>query len=253
MRWKIASGMATGAAHAAAGTPCQDACHWSCDDRWLVAVVCDGAGSAEHSRIGARHAAHTLCRELLYAAPAVGAQIDDPLAYWQDRVTCAIACARTTLKIEHAGDDAGLRDYHATVVGAIAGPDFGLFFQIGDGAGAAVTGQQWEQPVMTLPENGEYADETFFYTEDRWRAHLRFTPFPPESDLIVLMTDGAMSFAMARGGKGLDARFIAPVTRYLDSVDAQTGSHALSATLDDPRTHAITADDKTLLWARRTN
>ena len=37
----------------------------------------------------------------------------------------------------------------------------------------------------------------------------------------------------------------------VSSVDGAAGERALRATLEDPRTHAITADDKTLLWARR--
>lgn len=42
-----------------------------------------------------------------------------------------------------------------------------------------------------------------------------------------------------------------PVLRYLPQVSEVEGSEAIRATLDDPRTWAITGDDKTLLVALR--
>jgi hypothetical protein len=249
--WKVVAGSATGAGHQASGAPCQDACHWLCHGDWLIAVVCDGAGSARFSDVGARHAAQSLCRLLGDAVPEAGAEPPAPQSYWQAHIADAVAKTRETLESEHVRDGAAMRDFHATIVGIVMGPACGTFFQIGDGAGVALLDDEWEQSVLSLPENGEYADQTFFYTEERWREHLRFTEVSDAARLITLMTDGAMSFAMAPKCEGLERNFMEPVSRYLNRVDAETGSQALSATLDDPRTHAITSDDKTLIWARR--
>lgn len=250
MGWKVVAGSATGSGHQASGAPCQDACHWHCSGQWLIAVVCDGAGSARLSDVGARHGAHSLCRELGAAVPAAATE---PAGqnYWEARIIEAVAKTRETLRSEHVHEDASMRDFHATIVGIVMGPAYGTFFQIGDGAGVALLDDDWDKSVLSLPENGEYADQTFFYTEERWREHLRFTAVPEAARLITLMTDGAMSFAMAPECSGLERNFMGPVNRFLDGVDAETGSQALSATLDDPRTHAITSDDKTLIWARR--
>lgn len=251
MTWKVVAGSATGPTHLARGEVCQDAYDWRCDEHWLVAIVCDGAGSARFGDTGAQHAARSLCRDLFASIPRNGSDLTDTAQYWHSRVVCAIDRARNSLVMTHVRNGDSLNDFHSTLVGAIAGPDTGWFFQIGDGGGAAVIEKQWSSAVLTLPENGQYADETFFYTEDHWRQHLRFTPFPSESDLLTLMTDGAMTFVMARGRAGLDAKFIEPVTRFLDNVDVETGKEALVTTLDDPRTFTITSDDKTFLWARR--
>lgn len=251
MTWKVVAGSATGSGHEAKGEPCQDASDWFVRDKWLVAVVCDGAGSAKFSATGALHGAQSMCRELGRAVPTYRAPLTNAKYYWEARIKEAVANTRRSLKSEHIHSDMTLRDFHATLVGVVIGPGFGTFFQIGDGVGAAVQGVDWENVVLSLPENGQFADETFFYTEEHWQKHLRFVPIPPETQLITLMTDGAMSFAMAPKLQGLDRKFIEPVTRYLDEVDAETGNQALTSTLDDPRTHTITSDDKTLLWARR--
>jgi serine/threonine protein phosphatase PrpC len=55
MNWKVFEGVATGTSHLERMTACQDACRtWTGGDGFLVAVVCDGAGSASLSEIGSR-------------------------------------------------------------------------------------------------------------------------------------------------------------------------------------------------------
>ncbi len=66
-----------------------------------------------------------------------------------------------------------------------------------------------------------------------------------------MMTDGVQPFALNRRGDALFSPFIDPVLRYLQQSSEAEGSEALRATLDDPRTWAITGDDKTLLVALR--
>lgn len=252
MPWKVVAGSATGTSHTETGTACQDAFHWCCYQDWLVALVSDGAGSARFSEVGAQYAARHITEELIYALThELTSTNRNNLSYWQERVRLSIDATRISLLKTQLTENSNLRDFHATLVGVIVGPEFGLFFHIGDGAAAAALNATWDNPTLSLPENGEYADETFFFTEDRWQAHLRFTVFPPALKYITLVTDGAMSFVVAQGQHALDAKFICPVTRYLENVDIETGKQALITTLDDPKTYAITSDDKTLLWAQR--
>jgi hypothetical protein len=105
--------------------------------------------------------------------------------------------------------------------------------------------------VVSLPENGEYANETYFVTGAEWREHLRVVAVPA-STRIALMSDGAGSFVMAKGNGGLFRPFVDPVEKFLLGVeDPAAADAALAATLDDPRTHGITGDDKALLLALR--
>lgn len=249
MKWDIVAGSATGAAHEKEGLPCQDAFDHSRAGQWVVATVCDGAGSARHSHIGASLAAETIVQELtliLDMAPQMRERSEN---FWRKAVIASIGSTRSLLKRKVRGYAEGLNDYHATLVGTVAGPDYGFFFHIGDGAGFALERGSWESGVISKPENGEYADQTFFYTMDSWRDHLRLTFFEGVPDVIALMSDGAMAFAANKAQQGLDPDFITPVMRYLDTVDEKTGSTALSNTLASPQTHIITGDDKTLLMA----
>lgn len=248
MNWKVVAASATGSGHQQNGEKCQDAYAWWSQDDWLIAVVSDGAGSARFGEIGARFAADTICRELaaeLVVNRKSGLYSQSTL---ESIILNIIELTRICLAREYVDCDNSIEDFHATIVGIVVNSQSGTFFQIGDGAGIASMKNIAVDPVMSLPENGEYSDQTYFYTEEGWIKHTRFTPINQLLSQITLMTDGAMSFAMAKGKDGLEEKFMGPVSRYLRNVDTTTGSKALAATLDDEQTHTITSDDKTLLW-----
>lgn len=247
MNWNIYAASAIGEHHRQQDLPCQDATAHAHYDRWVVAIVCDGAGSARHSDFGAKHAAETIVQELISLIPDMAPQgFSDAQHFWPKAVIATIGNTRIQLMEKIAAGHDDLSAYHATVVGTVVGPDYGLFFHIGDGAGFALARESWQATAVSMPENGEYSDQTYFYTMDSWRDHLRFVFFK-NAEVIALMSDGAMSFVANKLLNGLDPKFMTPVVRYLDSVDERSGSNALAHTLDDPQTYAITGDDKTLL------
>ncbi|RFA24340.1 hypothetical protein CAI21_22075 [Alkalilimnicola ehrlichii] len=244
MEWKVAAGIARGPDHERRDEPCQDAFAFQRDGQWLAAVVCDGAGSAAQSELGARHAATVVSRHLLQAAS--GFTGEDFLGFWRQHIKSGIAYARETLPAA----DKDLSAFHATIVGVIANAEQALIFHIGDGVAAASNNGEWANCVLSLPENGEFANETFFYTQDTWHRHLRYT-LAPEAGEFILMSDGTASFALSRDRKGLDEGFVRPVTHYLKQAEEAQGSQALSGTLNQEQPRRISGDDKTLLWAAR--
>jgi hypothetical protein len=241
--WTVMGCAVRGPAHEAEDAPCQDAVAFASGGDWMVAVLSDGAGSAPRGDEGARHLVETVTRRLSAAAQAGG-----PAGGWKAEVADALAHARDTLP---ADAEHPLQHFHATAVGMVVGAAGGLFFHIGDGAGVALRAGEWDGGTVSHPANGEFADQTYFYTEDGWRDNLRFLPVEQPFDRVVLMSDGAAAFALAPGGRGLDPRFMEPVDRYLCGVDAATGTAALAATLDSPGARGVTGDDKSLVWARR--
>ena len=60
--WRFAAGQATGSAHEKHGKPCQDRflCTTVEAHTTLIAVVADGAGTAEHAHVGAEIAVNTV-------------------------------------------------------------------------------------------------------------------------------------------------------------------------------------------------
>jgi len=251
MGWRIYAASAVGSSHLDKGIPCQDACAFHVSGDVLTAVVCDGAGSAAHSDIGARLIADALARALgerLGAEPdLLGASREE----FFEAAADAAAQARASVVERARADGRALGDYAATVVAYAGDARRGWFLHIGDGIGVAEAGEGGAGAVVSLPANGEYANETYFLTGEGWREQLRVLEVPAPTARLALMSDGAMPFAMARGNAALYAPFIDPVSRYLATVDEDEGSRALHGTLADPRTHGITSDDKTLLIALR--
>ena len=103
MLWRYASGQSTGSSHEKLGKPCQDrmACATVDADATLIAVVADGAGTAELAHIGAEIAVATVSS---VAQLGVRAGRDD----YQDILREGAALARQRL-VEAAREQQGGR------------------------------------------------------------------------------------------------------------------------------------------------
>jgi hypothetical protein len=251
--WKIAAVSVAGFAHQAKGEPCQDAHFVSVtDDHWLIAAVCDGAGSASRSGEGSVLLCRKVVNHLASAVPVIARAGDDSFSeIVRPEIEQSVMGFRRELHDLCDRDGCTFADFHSTLVGVIAGRTNGVFFHIGDGAGIATSSDDFSKSVISPPENGEYAIETFFATEEDWVDHLRLTPFGPEHDLIALMSDGVTPFALSPGGIGPYPPFFEPLSRFLVERPRGDGERALVELLNRDAIRSITGDDKTLIWARR--
>jgi Protein phosphatase 2C len=245
--WAVTAASVRGPDHARERRPRQDACAWHAEGGRLVAVIADGAGSASLSRDGARVCSGAVV-EMLSGLPSLPEYEDEQAA--RAAVEAAIADARSRLacRLERAGAGS-LRDYRATVVGVWAEAQRGWLLHIGDGAAAAARAESPADAVVSPPENGRFAEETFFFTDRTWREHLRLVPFSAR-DLVVLASDGAGSFTFAPRWRGIEAEFIVPLARHLDGRPPATARRLLARVLRAPDAQAISRDDKTLVLAR---
>ena len=248
MSWRVFAAAAIGKSHIDASIPCQDAFAHAVVDGTLVAVVCDGAGSHAMSHEGAAMVSARVVNDLSRRVGGDGGAAD--IEGFRAIMVDAVASARGALEARASAENTAFADYSCTLVGLLAHADGGFFFHIGDGLGAA-RGADAADCALSLPENGEYANETYFVTGEAWQEHLRVTQVPHAIACAVLMSDGAMPFVMAKGNGALYAPFMDPVERFLSTASEDEGSAALLGTLADPRTYRITSDDKTLLIALR--
>lgn len=250
MVWRVFAAAAVGSSHVQAGLPCQDAYAFQVVGDALLATVCDGAGSAASSHVGARLVSTGVVNELVRHLLSARASGSKP---WPEGVEEAYDWMRELLSEVRAGlirhaqaAESPLADFATTLVGVVTTPVGGWFFHVGDGVGVADACNGGTS--VSQPENGEYANETYFITGEDWAPHLRLLRIVAPQRL-ALMSDGAASFVMGKGNEALFAPFITPVEKFLLATDEASGSEALARTLGDARTDRITPDDKTLLLA----
>jgi hypothetical protein len=253
VEWRVAGASVAGFSHLADGTPCQDAhAIATTPSGWLIAVVSDGAGSAPRSSEGSRLLSDEVVAHICARCGAIDSgelmHLDeDTVRPWIEEAVEAVRAQLSAL----ANNGGSLRDFHATLVGVVAGPDTGIFFHVGDGAGCATSLKDVSVSVVSGPENGEYANETYFITQDEWRDHLRLTSFNSKHNLIALMSDGVMPFALAKGALKPFPPFFDPLSKFLAERSREEGEKAIATILERDTIRQITGDDKTLVWALR--
>ena len=250
IEWKIIGASVTGFSHKADATPCQDFHEFQLlGDGWFVAAVSDGAGSAPRSTEGAKAACEGIVSH-------IGSRRSEFSSASDFHLNEATARAWITEGVELVRGNLcetcdSISAFHATLLGVIAGPIGGLFFHVGDGAGLATNVDDFTSSVLSLPENGEYANQTYFVTQPDWQEHLRLTRFGREFNLITLMSDGVTPFALAPGALGPHVPFLDPLSKFLASQPIEIGRTSLAETFEKEAVRRITGDDKTLVWALR--
>lgn len=251
MRWKITGSSVTGRSHADRGETGQDCHRAGCvrigDREYFIGIVADGAGSTTSGGEGAEIAcgcmydriAGTL-REMADLSCITDAEIRD----W-------IGTSRAAIAAEAVSTERRMKEYACTLLGVVAGQDHTIFFQIGDGA-IVVSSDNGEYETIFWPDQGEYANVTFFLTDDQFSDHLSIrhcTSAPPE---IALFTDGVQSLALSFAQKKAHAGFFRPLFDALRR-HPETGfldfSGQLHGFLTRDDVSARSDDDKTLVLA----
>lgn len=231
-----------GALHKSKNISCQDYAFFKTKGKKLAAVVSDGAGSAKHGKIGAKIIAETMC-ELL---------INSNIKTIKSDVIKAVDVARQKLEFHRFNktkSKQSLADFSATLVGVFYDGSKGIFFHIGDGAALAFSNSDYQNYVLSEPENGAFSCETFFYTMENWQENLRFIEFE-KAEFLVLMTDGVTGFVFDRIGN-LRNNFLPPIMQYLNNEARKNYAlKALQNTLSSHEAMRINGDDKTILWAK---
>ena len=261
-----------GASHSKTGRPNEDSACFEVlpGSRGIVAAVSDGAGSARRAKEGSRLAATYAVKRALQAI----LEEEADLAF---AVATGLMAAREGIKRRAEIVKADMADYHCTLILA-AWVDYQIAaVQVGDGA--AIVESNGVCKMLTVPQRGEYVNETFFITED----HFHQTMFKRETSgitALALFTDGLQKEAVDFQNRKANGDFIPQAISVLR--DTQEGTPQLgetdhlpndvevkgalseteTSTLDTPRsahrlfqwlTHQVghTEDDMSLIVAAR--
>jgi hypothetical protein len=233
----------------AGGAPCQDRETFRLVDdaeggEVAIGIVCDGAGSAAFADAGAELVSNALRTLAASFIAEYGSAHITPLDMreWVANIrrhVCELAEAEGTES----------RDYACTLLFAIASEGHTICGQIGDGA--IVLKETGGLRVAIWPENGEYANETFFVTQDDAEERLQVAMGGPVSDFVVF-SDGLQRLALNDALRTAHAGFFEPLVstvRLSEELDATKSQ--LEAFLQSERVNEKTDDDKSIVIACR--
>jgi hypothetical protein len=229
-----------GRSHEASGDVCQDAVKVASVGDFFTLALSDGAGSAARSDEGSNALVSTLTE---YFSKNKEIYSSFSLENIQEHVCLVISQVRT--KLIAKGE---LNLFHATLVFMVGNQSLVHVFHLGDGAG--LVGERISKNEILLhrsdPHNGEFSNETYFFTEDSWQTHLRsFSVKNPE--FCIVCSDGVDPF-LWDSAKGTRIGFLKPLLSNVLSAagDLELANKALLSIISDPRADQVTSDDKSL-------
>jgi hypothetical protein len=251
LMWRYVDGFAVGTSHLETQSPCQDRCACSVvssadGGQVLVAVVSDGAGSAPRSEEGAA----LVCERLATAAGEAVRASSDLDALSDELVRSWFLDVRETLRARarEAGND--VRDYAATALLAIASDHQALCAQLGDGGIVVRRAQDEPFELAVWPGGGEYANETFFVTDDGAPERIELRRYDRVVD-VVAFSDGLQNLALEWSSRSAFGPFFGPLVATVRArADANVRAELL-AYLNSEAINRRTDDDKSLAIACR--
>lgn len=248
--WRFAAARVIGTSHIRAKLPCQDklACKVLPGDS-LVATVADGAGSAAMGERGAEIAVNSVVAHVMLCLTEKRTDFDVCLRE-------AAALAREAIAAEANREAKALRNYATTLLAVVVTPEGGGALQIGDGIIVVSDGgDEWSW--VFWPQRGEYANTTYFLTDDGSIDRLESEMFTGFVTDIALMSDGLEPLALQYASQTAHDPFFNGMFRPLLKADGCAEISELSASLEQflssEPVGARTDDDVSLILATRRN
>jgi hypothetical protein len=215
----------------------------------FVGLISDGAGSAKYAATGARIACET-------GMAAIEGWISQAGSFSHINAAHATKWLEEIIdNIRNIADCETLtpRDYACTLLGVVIGTRSSVFFQIGDGAIVINNGEARYVP-MFWPDSGEYANMSYFITDEDAMAHLRVRVCPSAPDELAMFSDGLQRLALVYDSKSAHNPFFRPmfsVLRQSNPDECHSLSDHLATFLDSPKVNERTDDDKSIILATR--
>lgn len=244
-KWKVAGAKVQGKGHIKHDIPCQDAISSKQRNTFAVVSLADGAGSYEHSRIGAELVTTSICRILEKHFNSLY-RIDNEFA--ANRIFDYLNKKLNEKAKELEIDKKQLSSTLLFV--AVMGNQRFLAGHIGDGCIGYVDPDGVS--VLSHPDNGEFSNVTFFLTSESSRDHMRIYKGELE-DIVgfVIMSDGGADNLYSRREQTL-SKVVINMLSWLDNNLQHHVSLALTENMAELFTKK-TPDDCSVNLLRLTN
>jgi len=246
--WRVVGASVCGTSHEKTGQSCQDAHYWKLlPNGVLVAAVADGAGSAILGERGATVASQAAVEIL--SSHLTAERLPESDENWTALLIDAIKAAQKTIEAEAVTQEVSPRDLATTLILVVACPDLISVAQVGDGA-AVVSDCEDNLIALTIPQSGEYINETTFLTsQDAIEAAQINIQHGPMSHLAVF-SDGLQMLSLKMPHGRPHTPFFSPLFRFVSNVTDQTeAQEKLTGFLCSPKIRERADDDLTLLLA----
>lgn len=260
--WQVYGASSIGKSHIDSNLPNQDSIYLQKTQDGMVAVVCDGAGSAKFSQAGAAFFSQSIGKMLLSLGVSRSVSISGTafdLVQVRQQIIEQLSQIRLDLQSQLPAESS-LRDYHTTFTGLLIHSNHqAILVQIGDSP--LITSQfVVRHPHIDYFTNlqvygddskNEYVNETHFITQDNWQSFLRVEPIDlSQVDCLALMSDGCADLVFE--GASVTPKIYRPFFGNLlfnltQSQSSQQGSAIIEQALGNPATYRLTGDDKSLV------
>lgn len=242
--WTYGGALLQGKSHRERHVPCDDyALALHLPNGVLIAVVCDGAGSAKSSREGSRCAAEHFVEHV--------ARRMDECKSLDELAREGAAAARSGVEKMATRWDRQSAEFATTIIGAICTLDQTAVVQLGDGC-AVLWDAEGVLSMPTLPMKGEFANSTYFLTNDHWDRSIQVA-LAPACEFLAIFSDGLASLIVGDG----NVPHLPFFERLRDNVrKAGNGSgieEDIASLYRSPSVRERITDDATLVVALRMN
>ena len=248
--WRVVAESVTGASHIRAGIVCQDSHEYRLlEPNLLIAAISDGAGSASQAEVGSKIAVRFSIQTLtdFFERNLMPEEDED----WKTLMLSALLAAQRGVEAEAERLGVALRELASTLILFVASPEFAVVAQIGDGA-AVLQNAGGEILALTVPQSGEYLNETLFLVSPRAIEQAQFGVWRGDVANVASFSDGLQLLALKLSDGKPHAPFFTPLFRFLrETEDAEEAKTQLTGFLRSPRITQRADDDLTLLLATR--
>jgi hypothetical protein len=225
---------------------CEDAVAWDLTDDCLIAAIADGAGSARFSAMGAKFVVDTAVAKARELVQRFGSPFDVP----EETLAGLVPDLRSWLKVQAIQTGGKLEELASTLVLAIASPRGIRVVQIGDSACVVRIGG--ELRVARWPDQGEFANATYFVTSADAEANTHVVTIEAPIEAFTLFSDGLLYMLLDPSTRAPHPPFF---SRVFDALEGRVGECAdvsrwLEEMLASPSVTSRTDDDTSLVVGR---